>query len=45
MTAATAHRTTVRVCDAEAKRGTGTGACNRPLDSRGQCDRAASHLA
>lgn len=31
-------------CEAEAKRGTGTGACDRPLDEHGQCDRAAQHI-
>lgn len=32
------------LCDANAKRGTGTGVCNRPLDEHGQCDRAGDHL-
>lgn len=31
-------------CDAEARRGTGTGACDSPLDARGQCERAGRHL-
>jgi hypothetical protein len=31
-------------CDANAKRGTGTGICDRPLDEHGQCDRADKHL-
>lgn len=31
-------------CDANARRGTGTGVCDRPLDQHGQCDRAADHL-
>lgn len=33
-----------RRCEADARKGTGTGTCNRPLDSHGQCDRAADHL-
>lgn len=32
-------------CDANARRGTGTGMCDRPLDEHGQCDRAGDHLA
>lgn len=31
-------------CEAEAKRGTGTGTCDRPLDEHGYCDRASDHL-
>lgn len=31
-------------CEAEAQRGTGTGACGRPLDQHGQCDRPSNHL-
>jgi hypothetical protein len=31
-------------CEALARRGTGTGMCNRPLDERGQCDRASDHI-
>jgi hypothetical protein len=31
-------------CEANARRGTGTGTCDRPLDSHGQCDRAGDHL-
>lgn len=34
----------VRYCDANARRGTGTGICDRPLDEIGQCDRASDHL-
>jgi hypothetical protein len=31
-------------CSENARRGTGTGACDRPLDGYGQCDRASDHL-
>lgn len=31
-------------CDANARKGTGTGICGRALDSLGQCDRASDHL-
>lgn len=31
-------------CEANAKRGTGTGMCNRPLDETGHCDREGDHL-
>lgn len=31
-------------CDAEAKKGTGTGVCNAPLDEHGNCPRAGSHV-
>lgn len=34
----------VEWCDAYARRGTGTGMCNRPLDSHGRCDRASDHI-
>lgn len=33
-----------RHCDAHARRGTGTGVCDRPLDRHGGCDRAADHV-
>lgn len=36
--------TTQKTCDALATRGTGVGVCGRPLDSKGQCDRASSHI-
>lgn len=39
-----ARPTTPSTCDAEATRGTGTGMCDRPLDERGQCDRAGAHI-
>lgn len=32
-------------CEENAQRGTGTGACDRPLDAHGACDRAAQHVA
>ena len=31
-------------CDANARKGTGTGVCDRLLDDRGVCDRAADHV-
>lgn len=31
-------------CEANARKGTGTGICDRPLDELGQCDRASDHL-
>lgn len=31
-------------CEANARKGTGTGMCGRPLDVHGQCDRAADHI-
>lgn len=31
-------------CGAEARRGTGTGVCDRPLDGHGYCDRASDHI-
>lgn len=31
-------------CEAIARKGTGTGTCNRTLDDRGQCDRPSDHL-
>jgi hypothetical protein len=30
-------------CEALARKGTGTGVCDRPLDDHGQCDRASDH--
>jgi hypothetical protein len=33
-----------RLCGANARRGTGTGICDRPLDELGQCDRASNHI-
>lgn len=35
---------TVYRCDALARRGTGTGRCDRPLDESGRCDRPSDHL-
>lgn len=34
----------VERCEADARRGTGTGVCDRPLDSYGRCDRASDHV-
>lgn len=31
-------------CGALARRGTGTGVCDRPLDEHGNCDRASAHV-
>lgn len=31
-------------CQENAHKGTGTGACDRPLDEHGNCDRAADHI-
>lgn len=31
-------------CEANARRGTGTGMCDRPLDAHGYCDRASDHI-
>jgi hypothetical protein len=31
-------------CEVAARKGTGEGVCDRPLDKHGQCDRAADHL-
>ena len=31
-------------CEADVRKGTGTGVCSRPLDQRGYCDRASDHL-
>lgn len=31
-------------CEAQARKGTGTGICDRPLDTNGYCDRANDHL-
>lgn len=34
----------MKTCDANSRKGTGTGMCDRPLDEHGNCDRASSHL-
>lgn len=34
----------VETCDAYARRGTGTGMCNAPLDDHGACSRAGQHI-
>lgn len=31
-------------CEALARKGTGEGMCDRPLDSHGRCDRASDHI-
>lgn len=31
-------------CEARARKGTGEGTCDRPLDKHGNCDRASSHI-
>jgi hypothetical protein len=31
-------------CEALARKGTGTGTCNRTLDQHGNCDRGAEHI-
>ena len=31
-------------CEAEAKKGTGTGVCDTPLDNRDQCSRERWHI-
>lgn len=31
-------------CEADARRGTGTGVCERLLDRHGYCDRASAHV-
>ena len=31
-------------CEADAKRGTGTGVCDTPLDAHAQCPRAGQHV-
>lgn len=31
-------------CEADARRGTGTGVCLSPLDTNGNCGRASEHL-
>lgn len=31
-------------CDRLARKGTGHGMCNHPLDDNGQCDRAGDHI-
>jgi hypothetical protein len=33
-----------RECEANARKGTGTGSCDRPLDAHGNCDRASAHI-
>lgn len=33
----------VRRCEAEARRGTGYGTCDAPLDNHGVCPRAGTH--
>lgn len=33
-----------RLCDALAKKGTGLGICNAPLDEHGNCPRAGQHI-
>lgn len=43
-TVAKAYDTGRRRCEANARRGTGTGTCNERLDSHGQCPRVADHL-
>jgi hypothetical protein len=35
---------TVHYCEAFARKGTGYGACNRPLDKDGYCDNARDHV-
>jgi hypothetical protein len=37
-------RLQARRCEARARKGTGVGTCNRPLDDHGQCDRASDHF-
>lgn len=32
------------ICEVLARKGTGTGACNKPLNARGQCEYARDHL-
>lgn len=31
-------------CDANSRKGTGTGVCDAPLDAHGQCPRADEHV-
>jgi hypothetical protein len=38
------RNTSQRKCEARARRGTGEGMCDRPLDEHEQCDRAADHI-
>jgi len=33
-----------RRCEARVRRGTGESFCDRPLDERGECDRAGEHI-
>lgn len=35
---------TVHYCEAFARKGTGFGSCDRPLDKDGYCDRAGDHM-
>lgn len=41
---AKAPATPGRRCEAYARRGTGTGLCDQPLDDLGQCSRASDHI-
>lgn len=34
----------IKRCEAEARKGTGTGMCNQPLDEHGNCPRANDHI-
>lgn len=34
----------IEYCLAEAKRGTGTGVCDKPLDERGNCTNPTNHI-
>lgn len=34
----------VGYCTEHARKGTGWGMCDRPLDDRGECDRAGDHV-
>lgn len=35
---------TVKRCEANAVRGTGTGSCDQPLDEHGNCPRTSDHI-
>ena len=37
-------RKNAKRCEELARKGTGTGTCDRPLDAHGQCDRAGEHM-
>lgn len=37
-------KTRSRRCEALARKGTGTGVCDRPLDEHENCDRASNHV-